>query len=173
MELTGKIVAIKTNTGTGAKLVFTGKNVVTATGEVYYAQRASGLSATETTKTYGITDNASIHLGQGTTGGGDSDDTDVNTTITGMYNTGALESGYPKANDTDGDNTGKATDVVTWCYYWSTTEGTGTKINEGAVVDSLTGASAALCHFDFGSTFDKTASDTLKVFINHSFSGTG
>lgn len=169
LSLTGEVIAVKENVVTGAKLVMRGKNIVTNNGEIYYAQMTCSTTPTDDFDN----STAGLRLGQGTTGGGNSTDVGVNTEVTTMRNTGAIESGYPKANDTETDNSGKAADVVTWHYYWSTTEGTGTGLNEGAIVNSLTGATVCLTHFDIGSTFDKTSSDTLRIFVNHAFSGTG
>lgn len=166
--ITGRIIAVKENVYSGVKLIMEGKNIVTNDGDKYYAQMASG--STDPTNDF---DNATagIHIGIGTTGSGDKTSTDVNTETTGSGMRMALDAGYEKTNDTDGDNSGAGVDVVTWLYSWTTTEGNDTGINEGAIVDSLTGATKCLTHFDFGTTFDKTSSDTLKVFINHDFLG--
>lgn len=168
VNITGKIIAIKENIYSGVKLIMEGVNIVTDGGDLYYAQMAAG--STDPTNDFdGST--AGIRIGIGTTGAGNKADTDLNTETTGSGMRMALTTGYEKVNDTDADNTGSGTDIVTWCYYWSTTEGNDTGINEGAIVNSLTGASACLTHFDFGTTFDKTSADTLKVFVNHTFTG--
>lgn len=167
VKITGQIIAVRENVYTGAKLVMVGENLVTSDGDAYYATMAVGESPT----TDFDNSTAGIHLGSGTTGGGEKDSADVNTETTGDGMRMDLQVGYPKTNDTEANNTGQSTDVVTWYYAWTTTEGNDTGINEGAIVDSLTGAATCLTHFDFGSTFDKTGSDTLQVFINHSFLG--
>lgn len=172
LEITGKnknIVLIKENAVSGAKLVMRGSNIVTTAGEYYYAEMVCSTDPTDDFDN----STAGIHLGNGTTGGESSTHTDVNSDDVSMYNVEALESGYPKVSCTYTENTGSGANVITWHYYWSTTEGTGTGLNEGAIVNSLTGATAALTVFDIGSTFDKTASDTLRIFINHTVSGTG
>ena len=84
---------------------------------------------------------------------------------------------YPRFNDNDADNTGGATDQVTWAYSW--TKGDFTTVADltgGVIVDRATNATPAstaklLCHFNFASPFEKTANDTLKVFVNHTFEG--
>ena len=86
---------------------------------------------------------------------------------------------YPRFNDNDADNTGGATDQVTWAYSWTKANFTTVGANDltgGVIVDrsqSATAASGAklLCHFNFASPFEKTANDTLKVFVNHTFEG--
>lgn len=165
VEIKGTVIAVKENVYSGVKLVYISHNLVTNDGDKYYAQMASGESPTDDFDN----STAGIHLGQGTTGGGDKTDTGVNTEDTRGRQT--LTANYEKTNDTDADNTGAGVDIVTWLYSYTTTEGNVTKCNEGAIVNSLTGASKALTHFDFGSTFDKTSSDTLKIFINHTMNG--
>lgn len=166
VELTGNVLAILTKED-GTQFRYVGKNIVTNDGDTFYAQSATtkavAIDFTDTT--------AGIHLGSGTTGGGDKDDTDVVTACTGTAARKALQAGYPIAGDTEANNTGATTDAITWYYYWTATEGGVSKVNEGAIVNSLTGATKALCHFDFGTTFDKTTSDTLQVFVNHTFNG--
>jgi hypothetical protein len=44
-------------------------------------------------------------------------------------------------------------------------------IIEGAIVDDRTTPTAALTHFLFAASFNKTSSDTLKVFVNHTMNG--
>ena len=101
------------------------------------------------------------------------------TRVSGVNTTKTLTDLYPRFNDNDADNTGGATDQVTWAYSW--TKGdfntTGqTDLNSGVIVDraqAATPATAAklLCTFEFASPFEKTANDTLKVFVNHTFEG--
>jgi len=90
-----------------------------------------------------------------------------------------ITANYPIHSDADNDNTGGSSDQVTWAYSW--TKGdfntTGkTDLNGGVIVDRATVATPAstaklLCHFEFASPFEKTANDTLKVFVNHTFEG--
>ena len=74
-------------------------------------------------------------------------------------------------NDSDGDNTGSGVDIVSWRYSYLTTEGNVSGIIEGAIVDDDTTPTGALTHFLFAASFNKTSSDTLKVFVNHEFAG--
>lgn len=99
------------------------------------------------------------------------------TRVSGIDTTKILNENYPRFNDNDADNTGGATDQVTWAYSW--TKGDFTTTNDltgGVIVDRATNATPAnaaklLCHFNFASPFEKTANDTLKVFVNHTFEG--
>ena len=85
----------------------------------------------------------------------------------------AIDANYPKTNDGDGDNTGAGTDIVTWRTSWATSDFNQTGIIGGCI--HVGGASPAnatkvLTHYTITS-FDKTASDTLKIFVNHTFTG--
>lgn len=98
---------------------------------------------------------------------------------TAINTTKVLRSYYPRFDDNDADNTGGATDQVTWSYNWATADfdtSGNPNITGGVIVDragNATPASGAklLCHFNFPSSFEKTANDTLKIFVNHTFEG--
>lgn len=139
-------------------------NIVTDQGDRYYAQLGAVESPTVNFRASG----AGLRLGTGsaTPGKGDSD---VTTFLTGSAH--AVKSGYPRTNDSDGDNTGAGVDIVTWTYEYLTSEGNGTGIAEGAIVDDRATPTAAVSHFLFASAFAKTSSDTLKVVVNHQFNG--
>ena len=97
----------------------------------------------------------------------------------GNNTTKVLRTNYPRHNDNDSDNTGGANDQVTWSYEWATGDFNTTSINDltgGCIVDRATAATAGvnaklLTTFSFASAFEKTASDTLKIFVNHTFEG--
>ena len=165
LALKGQILIILKNEETGEERIIEGKNIVTNDGDAYYAQMACG----ETPDDDFDAGTAGMHLGTGTTTPTKTD-TDVTTEDTeGRL---AVDTGYPQTDDPDTDNTLGGVDVVTWRYSYGTSEGNITDIAELAIVDVLTAATAALCHALFGSTFTKTSSDTLKVFVNHTFNGT-
>ena len=80
-------------------------------------------------------------------------------------------SGYPKTNDTgDSDNTGDATDAVSYAVNYSAASWNDTDVEQGCIHDQSSPVSATklLSVFSFTS-FAKTSSDTLKVFVNHAF----
>ena len=83
-----------------------------------------------------------------------------------------FDSNYPKTNDTDADNTGAGLDVVTYLTSWTTTDFNATGIIGGCIHDNSSPVSGTklLTHFSIAS-FDKTSSDTLKVFVNHTMNG--
>ena len=156
-----KIVAVITR-GDGRKEIYETSNIVTYAGENYYAQMAAGETPTNDFTAGGML------LGTGTTTP-TQEDTSVTTVISGSGK--ALRSGYPKSNDNDSDNTGADTNVCTWSYYYAPGDVVEEAIAEGAIVNSTSSPTAALSHFLFSAAFDLTESDSLKVFVNHQFSG--
>lgn len=157
------IALLKENFGNDKPIFIPGHNDVTTAGDTYYAQ----LGANETP------DNdftaGGLELGTGWTTFSKAD-TGVATEVAGSYK--ALTSGYPTTNDADVENTNAAVDTVTWTYNYLTSEANSAGIDEGAIVNvDTTAGQAALNHFQFSPAFEKTASDTLKVIINHAFEG--
>ena len=141
-----------------------GRNIVTNDGDIYYAQQASEISPTDDF------DGATSGLRLGSASAAPTKtDTDLSTLLAGTQH--ALDATYDTVNDGDSDNTGAGVDIVTWRYSYTTAEGNVTGIVEGAIVDNRTTPTGALTHFTFASSFDKTSSDTLKIFVNHTFTG--
>ena len=167
------ICVVKTNTITGEKSWHYGKNIVTNDGDLYYAQQA--VEATPTSDFGGSNGRMELRTGSATPA-----KADVFTQVTTPIPTSIQEitSGYPKVNDSDSDNTGSGADVVTWLGTWSTSDFNSNAIiggcihvaggNSGATTP---GATKLLTHFSLTS-FNKTSSDTLKIFVNHTFNGT-
>lgn len=165
VSITGKIIAVLENQNTLDRLIVHGVNVVTNDGDTYYAQSACGESVDDDF------DGASsgLRLGSSATAPTKSD-TDVTTFLSGSDH--ALDGTYPMTDDSDSDNTGSGVDIVSWRYSYLTSEGNVSGIQEGAIVDDKTTPTAALTHFLFAASFNKTSSDTLKVFVNHEMLGT-
>jgi hypothetical protein len=155
------LAVLSAKDGSGG-LIIPGKNIVTNSGDLYYAQRGAGDTVTTDFTAGGLrlgTSNTSVTK----------TDTDVTTFGTGG---GIVEtSGYPKTNDTDADNSGAGTDIVTWKFSYATGEGNITGIQEGAIVNNITTPTAALSHFLFGASFNKTSDFILRVYVNHRFNG--
>ena len=89
---------------------------------------------------------------------------------------------YPRFADNDADNTATTTTaMVTWSYSWAigdfnTNVSAVADLTGGCIVDraqaAYSGVNAKLLtHFSFASAFEKTDSDTLKIFVNHTFAG--
>lgn len=152
-------IAILTNEATGEKRVIPGHNIVTNKGNLWYTQRAV-LSASAFLP-------AGIKLGIGSTAVA-ATDTDVQTSFTSCYK--ALTAGYPTLSDADTDNTGKGSNVATWEATFATTDVSQVGIRELVVCDA-SAVTGILNHALFAAAFDKTYSDTLKIFVNHTFTG--
>ena len=91
-----------------------------------------------------------------------------------------LTAGYPKTADADSDNTGASADAISYRFDWATNQidtSSGNPITGGAIYDvgqtSPVAATKILTHWNFTSpaTFHKTSTDTLKLFVNHTFNG--
>lgn len=146
------------------KILHPGHNIVTNDGDTYYAQMVCSETPTNDFDAAA----AGLRLGSATTTPTKTD-TDVGTFLAGTGHT--LDSGYEQTNDSDADNTGAGVDIVTWRFSYLTSEGNANGIAEGAIVDNRTTPTVALTHFLFGTSFDKTSSDTLKLFVNHTMNG--
>tara|TARA_B100001750_G_C15442393_1_gene564305 strand:- start:176 stop:727 length:552 start_codon:yes stop_codon:yes gene_type:complete len=162
------ICIVKENINTGKKSWLYAKNIVTNDGDLFYAQQAVG--ETPTSDFDGSSGRMELRTGSATPA---KDDvySDVTTPVTASRK--ALDSNYPKTNDGDSDNTGAGTDIVTWRTSWTTSDFNSNAIIGGCI--HVGGASPAsgtkvLSHFSITS-FNKTSSDTLKIFVNHTFNG--
>jgi hypothetical protein len=164
VEIGGQILAIVTDVRTGLSKVYKTHNIVTNAGDEYYAERGANEAVTNAFDSMSLGTSASSPPAKAN----DSDD------LTEIASTNKLvKATYPLTNDGDADNTGAGVDVVTWTFEWAAGD-----FNNGAITDAiiLVGAKGAaepiLTHFEFtGGSFAKTATDTLKVIVNHTFNG--
>ena len=162
------ICIVKENNDTGDKTWYYAKNIVTNDGDLYYAQQA--VETTPTSDFGGSDGRMELRTGSATPAKGHVY-SDVTTPITASRK--AIDAGYPKVSDGDSDNTGSGADIVTWRTSWTTSDFNANAIIGGCIhVGGASPASGAkvLSHFSITS-FNKTASDTLKVFVNHTFNG--
>ncbi len=145
-------------------------NLVTNDGEIFYAKQGAGETPTA------LEDFSGGYFDMSTTAYTEAEtDTYNEYDVSGTGSiSGSIQlftSGYPKTNDTgDADNTGDGTDVVSYAVNYSAAAWNDTDIEQGAIHDNPTPVTASklLCVFSFTS-FAKTSSDTLKVFVNHAF----
>lgn len=166
VEVGGSVIAIVTPEGGGLTRVYRTRNIITNEGDRYYAQKSVGESPTYAFDTMWLGTSA------GSAAPGKASDADDIGYITSSAK--AVKSTYPKTNDTgDADNTGDGIDVVTWTFEWTTGDFNNADIGDGQIGVGAHGAGEpVLTHFEFsGGAFAKTASDTLKVIINHTFNG--
>ncbi len=168
MEVGGSVLAIVTDEETGLQTVHRTHNIVTDAGDEYYAEAGAqhgGESVTNAFDSMSLGTSASAAPAKAN----DSDD------LTEIASTNKLvKSTYPKTNDTgDADNTGDGVDVVTWTFEWAAGDFNSTVITDAIILVGAKGAAEPiLTHFEFtGGVFTKTATDTLKVIVNHTFNG--
>lgn len=143
------------------KLLVPAANIVTDAGDTWYAQSACGETPDDTF--------AIVELGSAGTPAKDADRSDF-TPIGSTQK--AFASGYPKSDDDDEDNTGAGADIVSFLAEYGKADFNHAAITHGWITTSgASGSEALLTGFAFASGFEKTADDTLKVFINHTITG--
>lgn len=145
-----------------------GANIVTNDGDIYYAKKACG--ETPAANENFLTGRMELRTGTVTPAKTDTY-TQVTTPVTTSRKT--YTSTYPKTNDGDADNSaGAGVDIATYLTSWTTGDFNATAIIGGCIHDNASpaGATKLLTHWSITS-FDKTASDTLKLFVNHTMNG--
>jgi hypothetical protein len=143
------------------KLLIPASNIVTDAGDLFYAQRTAAESPTNTFTTHEM-------CSAGTPG--KSANRSAFTTIGSSQQ--AQDGTYPRTNDNDTDNTGAGTDVRTTRVSYTAASFNNGAITHGIVTNPTPGASEPLLTgYAFAASFAKTASDTLKVFVNHTQNG--
>jgi hypothetical protein len=163
----------------GSKEWFYGSNLVTNDGDIYYAKKGAG-ETPSSNENFG----AAACVLQNPSSADTIAKTDTYGNVTSKITTSGavrgLSSGYPKTADADADNTGAAADAVSYKFEWSTTQidtSAGNPITGGAIYDvnvtSPVSGTKILTHWNFASpsSFHKTNTDTLKLFVNHTFNG--
>jgi hypothetical protein len=147
------------------KFLIPAHNIVTDAGDQWYAQKAAAESVTNGFNRFAM---ASARTGAWTKTGATSQYGNA-TVIAGSSQ--ANDATYPKTNDGDTDNTGAGIKVLTHRVSYTAAAFNGT-IVAGLFHDSTQTVSGSplLSGFDFTS-FSKASTDTLKVFLNHTFNG--
>jgi len=142
-------------------LLIPASNIVTDAGDIYYAQ----LGASESpTNAFGI-----LELATAGTPGKAANRSGF--TVIGSTQK-AHDGTYPKTNDGDADNTGAGTDVTTYLTSYTGADFNNGAITHGFITNVTPGASEPiLTGYAFAASINKTASDTLKVFTNHTMNG--
>ncbi len=164
----GRVTAVLTNVYTGKVRVHETTNLVTIVGDIHYAQAAVGETPTNDFQNglMELYNGASAAPAQG------NDRSNMTGLVSGSAK--AFDTNYPKTNDGDADNTGAGTDVATFLVSYATGEANASNIDDVIITNSAPGASEPLLmHAEFAAPFTKTSSDTLKVFVNHTFEGAG
>jgi hypothetical protein len=143
------------------RLLIPASNIVTTAGDIHYAQKGAGEAVTNA---FGV----HVMCSAGTPGKAATDDSF--TQIAGSEK--AHTAGYPKTNDGDADNTGAGMDIVTFLASYAKADFNHASISHGIITNATPGvAEPLLTGYAFAAAFAKTADDTLKVFVNHDFTG--
>ena len=175
------ICVVKTDKD-GNKSWLYGQNQVTNDGDIYYATRAGVNPTSQVLPDPNFFDAACVL--QNPSSANTIAKTDTYGSVTNpIVSSGAvrgLTSGYPKTADADSDNTGASADAISYRFDWATNQintASGNPITGGAIYDvgqtSPVSGTKILTHWNFTSpaTFHKTSTDTLKLFVNHTFNG--
>jgi len=158
----GHIIFVLENIHTKEKRIYEAHNLISDAGDLYYAQRA----ASETpTNAFGI-----MELGSaGAAPVKGSNRSNMTTKIASSQK--AFDATYPKTNDGDADNTGAGTDIISYRVSYATGEANDAAIDRLILTNVTPGASEPVMTYATFTAFAKTASDTLKQFVNHTFLG--
>lgn len=148
----------------GGKLLVAASNIVTDDGDLYYAELGAGESPTNDFAA-GI-----FELQSAGTPAKAADRSDF-TAIASTQKT--IDGTYPQTNDGDADNTGAGADIVTYRVSYTKTDFNASGITHGLITNAGPGAAEPiLTGFALpDAPFQKTANDTLKVFVNHTMNG--
>lgn len=153
------VIAIVCREGRG--ILIPGSNIVTDAGDIYFAQRSAGEAPTNTFSIFEMCSSGTPAKGANRS---------VFAAISGSQK--AQDAGYPKSNDTDTDNTGRATDVRTARVSYATGDFTHAAITHGLITNPSPGANEALLTgWAFAASFAKSNAETLKVFHNATLNG--
>lgn len=156
----GNCLAVLENLNTGKKKYIWGSNIITLKGNRWYATRAMAEASN-----FAV---IALRLGINSTAVSNTD-SDVGTSFTSCGL--SIDTGYPLTSDADTDNTGRGSTVNTWRVTYATTDVSQIGIIELVLADSKTAPTNILNRAKFAAAFDKTAADTLKVFVNHTMLG--
>jgi len=146
-----------------------GMNLVTNDGDQYYAERSCG----QTPAVPFQDANGRMELGNGAQPTPNKTNTYSALASPIAASRKALNAGYPKTNDADPDNTGSGIRIASWLTSWTKADFNAVGITGGVIHDAAGSpvAGSLLLTFWTITAFDKTADDTLKIFVNHQFLG--
>jgi hypothetical protein len=141
-------------------------------GDRYYAQVAIA-AVTTPTNDFGGANGRMVMLDATGTAPAESQNFSNIGSPVGTGNPKAFDGTYPQDNDSDPDNTGAGTEVLTYRTSYTTAEANGTITRVAIHLNGATGTDPILMYAAItGGAFTKTSSDTLKAYVNHDFTGT-
>ena len=171
---TGSILAILRDVNLERELIIPGLNIVTDEGDLFYAQRSVIEQPDDdhftTGAAFAFDGIMELYSGASAAPAKTNDRSDLVTLVTGSAQ--VIDATYPRTNDPDGDNTGSGTDITTYRVSYATGDANSAGIDDVILTNPSPAASEnLLMHSEFAAPFEKTSSDTLKVFVNHRFDG--
>ncbi len=140
-----------------------GKNIVTSTGDIYYAQRGANEAPT----------NAYTDMYLGSNGPGSPAKTDNRANFTDISGSNKAKSAnYPRTADPDTDNTGAGNNVCSWLFSYAAGDGNWSGISHAYITKNTPAANESLlCSIKFGANWAKDSNTGAKVFVNHGANG--
>jgi hypothetical protein len=157
---------VLTNEITGEQRRIWGRNIVTTAGNVWYAQKSCGQAPTN--------DFDTLYLATA------NDEAGGNPTVTSTYSNFTVVAGsskhvtatYPMSPDTDADNTGDGTTVVSWAFAYLVADGPFAAITHSFIAKTGAGAGDPILNgYKWGAAWAKDAATSCKVFANHTMLG--
>ncbi len=172
IQVIQNVIVLETRSD-GTKKYHYGKNLLVDTGELYYTKEI----AQEATPSPDFTADGRLELNNPA-----SADTLVATDTYAQLLTPitasrkVIDATYPKRNDDDVDNPGRAANVFTWRVTYTGADfdtESANNVTGGAIHDqaSPVGGTALLNHFNFTTSFEKLSTSSLVVWINHTLVG--
>lgn len=152
-----------------------GPNIVTTFGDKYYAERGAAQTPAITFNKGRMVVARSFQVAVPGKTSTFRQFTGIATSLSGRQ---SFDSGYPKTADTDTDNTGRTADAVTYKRTYTTAQANYTIKAIGICQHAASsGAAAGVRQLLSAKTLSaaqqvtKTSSQTLTVYINHTFQG--
>ena len=180
VRIHGLVVAILADEETGIiKSVHETKNLVLDAGDLYYSE--CGVAATQqsnfTTASTPFPFDGVMEVFKSvsvapTKAANRSGMTGKAAPSTGSGSSKVIDSGFPKVNDTDTDNTGKGTDVLTYKVSYTAADWSdASAIDDVDITNPSPTSTDAMLMWADGLAVTKSASDTLVIYVNHTFNG--
>jgi hypothetical protein len=180
MKLKEQVIFVLKNAATGKveRRVEMPPNIVTDFGDEYYAERGAAETPSITFNKGMMVVSHSFTRGAATFGKTARFSFFHLTSAASYSGRQSFDSGYPKSNDTDTDNTGRTADAVTYKRTYATSQANTLIQAVGICRFQATTAAAAdsskLLSYKTLSSAEqvtKTSSQTLVTYINHTFLG--
>lgn len=150
-------------------------NIVTDSGDLFYAYRATDAQPTDALFTTGSTKtfDGVMELYTGVTAApGKATNRGSLTAGTLVDSTQFTLDSAPARNNSDSSNTGKATDAVTYKRTFTVSQAIASGIDDVILTNPSPGASENILMWADGLGKTKTGSDTMTIWINHLMNGT-